>query len=71
MVWCVIACNTRSPLVLIRGTMTALWYVYDILQRHVLPLLKRLPGAIFQQDNARSHTARMSQDCLRIATTLP
>ncbi|GFX02641.1 transposable element Tcb1 transposase [Trichonephila clavipes] len=30
-----------------------------------------LPGAIFQQDNARPHKARMSQDCLRTVTTLP
>ncbi|GFV97756.1 hypothetical protein TNCV_2313411 [Trichonephila clavipes] len=30
-----------------------------------------LPGAIFQQDSAQPHTARMSQDCLRHITTLP
>ncbi|GFV67644.1 transposable element Tcb2 transposase [Trichonephila clavipes] len=51
--------------------MTAQWYAHDILQLHVLPLLQRLPGAIFQQDNARPHTARVSQDCLRTVTTLP
>ncbi|GFU09965.1 transposable element Tcb1 transposase [Trichonephila clavipes] len=45
--------NTRSPLVLIRGTMTAQRYVHDILQPRVLPLMLRLPGAIFQQDNAQ------------------
>ncbi|GFW48215.1 transposable element Tcb1 transposase [Trichonephila clavipes] len=32
MVWCAIAYNTRLPLVLIRGTMTAQRYVNDILQ---------------------------------------
>ncbi|GFV33540.1 uncharacterized protein TNCV_4566551 [Trichonephila clavipes] len=52
MVWGVIAYNKRSPLVLISGTMTAQWYVHDILQPHVLSLMQRLPGAIFQQDNA-------------------
>ncbi|GFT86689.1 l-Fucosyltransferase [Trichonephila clavipes] len=46
-------------------------YVHDILQPHVLPLIRRLPRAIFQQDNARPHTARVSQDCLRTVTTLP
>ncbi|GFT17983.1 transposable element Tcb2 transposase [Trichonephila clavipes] len=71
MVWGVIAYNTRSPLVLIRSTMTAQRYVHDILQPHVLPLFQRLPGAIFQQDNARPHTARVSQDCLRTVTALP
>ncbi|GFS55940.1 transposable element Tcb2 transposase [Trichonephila clavipes] len=71
MLWGVIAYNTRSPLVLIRGAMTAQRYVHDILQPHVLSLMQRLPGAIFQQDNARPHTARLSQDCPFTATTLP
>ncbi|GFT87741.1 uncharacterized protein TNCV_4000931 [Trichonephila clavipes] len=35
--------------------MTAQWYVHDILQPHVLPLMQQLPGASFQQDNARPH----------------
>ncbi|GFX09581.1 transposable element Tcb2 transposase [Trichonephila clavipes] len=52
MVWGVIAYNTRSPLVLIRGTMTAQRNVYDILQQHALSLMQRLPRVIFQQDNA-------------------
>ncbi|GFY17698.1 transposable element Tcb2 transposase [Trichonephila clavipes] len=52
MVWGAIGYNTRSPLVFIRGTITAQRYVHDILQPHVLPLMQRLPGAIFQQDNA-------------------
>ncbi|GFU23493.1 transposable element Tcb2 transposase [Trichonephila clavipes] len=47
MVWDAIAYNTRSPLVLIRGTMTAYRYVHGILLPHVLPLMQRLPGAIF------------------------
>ncbi|GFU98893.1 transposable element Tcb1 transposase [Trichonephila clavipes] len=51
--------------------MTAQWYVHDILQPHVLPLMQRLPGAIFQQANARPHAARVSQDCFRTMTTLP
>ncbi|GFV77702.1 transposable element Tcb2 transposase [Trichonephila clavipes] len=55
MVWGIIVYNTRSPLVLIRGNMTAQWYVNDILQPHVLPLMQRLPRAIFQQDNAQPH----------------
>ncbi|GFT15072.1 transposable element Tcb1 transposase [Trichonephila clavipes] len=33
--------------------------------------MQRLPGAIFQQDNAWPHTARLSQDSLRTVTTLP
>ncbi|GFW71585.1 transposable element Tcb1 transposase [Trichonephila clavipes] len=33
--------------------------------------MQRLPGAIFQRDNARPHTARVSQDCFCTVTTLP
>ncbi|GFT63473.1 transposable element Tcb2 transposase [Trichonephila clavipes] len=51
--------------------MTAQRYVHDILQPYVLPLLLRLPGAIFQQNNSWSHTTRVSQVCLRTVTTLP
>ncbi|GFV37899.1 uncharacterized protein TNCV_2663121 [Trichonephila clavipes] len=51
--------------------MTAQRYVLDILHPHVLPLMQRLPGAIFQHDNARPHTTKVSQDCLRTVTTLP
>ncbi|GFV95302.1 transposable element Tcb2 transposase [Trichonephila clavipes] len=73
MVWGATAYNTRSlsSLVLTRGTMTAQRYVYDILQPHVLPLMQQLLGAISQQENARPHTARVSQDSLRTLTTLP
>ncbi|GFX97076.1 transposable element Tcb2 transposase [Trichonephila clavipes] len=67
----VTAYNTRSPVVLIRGTMTAQRYVHDILQPHVFPLMQRLPGVIFQQDNAQPHTARVSQDSLCTLITLP
>ncbi|GFX20864.1 transposable element Tcb2 transposase [Trichonephila clavipes] len=71
MVWGVITYNTRSPLVLIRGPMTVQRHVHNILQPYVLPIMQRLSGAVFQQDKARPHTARVSQDCLRTVTTLP
>ncbi|GFX21725.1 transposable element Tcb1 transposase [Trichonephila clavipes] len=50
---------------------TAQQYVHDILQPHVLPLMQWLPGAIFQQDITRPHTASVSQDSLCTVTTLP
>ncbi|GFX96908.1 transposable element Tcb2 transposase [Trichonephila clavipes] len=71
LVWGAIPYNTLSPLVLIRGTMTAQRYVQDILQPHVFSLMQRLPEAIFQQNNTRSHTASVSQDCLHTVTTHP
>ncbi|GFS86685.1 transposable element Tcb2 transposase [Trichonephila clavipes] len=46
-------CLQYMVTVLIHGPMTDKWYVLDILQPHVLPLMQRLAGAIFQQDNAR------------------
>ncbi|GFW16169.1 transposable element Tcb2 transposase [Trichonephila clavipes] len=66
--------GTRSSLVTSLDSISTVMtqqYVRDILQPPVLPLIQRLPGAIFQQDNARPHTARISQDCLRTVTTLP
>ncbi|GFV11054.1 transposable element Tcb2 transposase [Trichonephila clavipes] len=66
-----IAYDTRSPLTLIHGTMTSQRYVRDILQPHVLPLMTGLSGAIFQQNNARPHTARISQDFLHYISNFP
>ncbi|GFV99769.1 transposable element Tcb1 transposase [Trichonephila clavipes] len=73
MQWSGIAYSARSSLVLIRGTMRDKRYVHDILlvvccvATHAMAL----PGVIFQQDNDRPHTARVSQDCLPTVTTLP
>ncbi|GFT27186.1 DDE_3 domain-containing protein [Trichonephila clavipes] len=53
------------------GTLTGQRYVDDILRRRVGSFLNGLPGAIFQQDNARPHTARVAQDFLRHFQTLP
>ncbi|GFV27039.1 transposable element Tcb2 transposase [Trichonephila clavipes] len=66
-----IACNTRSSLVLIRDTMAAQRYVHDIMPPNVLQLMQRLPGAIFQQYKVQTHTAKVSQDCLRTVSTFP
>ncbi|GFU00079.1 transposable element Tcb2 transposase [Trichonephila clavipes] len=60
----------RHPVVM-RGTLTGQRYVNDILRPHVGPFLNGLPGAMFQQDNARPHTARVAQDFLRHFQTLP
>ncbi|GFU13020.1 DDE_3 domain-containing protein [Trichonephila clavipes] len=54
-----------------RGTLTVERYIDDILRPHVGPFLNGLPGAIFQQGNARPHTARVAQDFLRHFQTLP
>ncbi|GFX88388.1 DDE_3 domain-containing protein [Trichonephila clavipes] len=71
MVWGVIAYDSRSTLIVRHGTLTGQRYVDDILRPRVGPFLNGLPGAIFQQDNARPHTARVAQDFLRHFQTLP
>ncbi|GFS74984.1 transposable element Tcb2 transposase [Trichonephila clavipes] len=71
MVWEAIAYDCRSTLIMMRGTLTGQRYVDDILRPHVGPFLNGLPGAIFQQDNARPHTATVAQDFLSDFQTLP
>ncbi|GFW11897.1 transposable element Tcb1 transposase [Trichonephila clavipes] len=70
-VWGAISRDTRSSLVVLQGTLTARRYVDDILTPIVLPMLSSRPGAIYQQDNARPHTARLSQQCLQGYDVLP
>ncbi|GFX58958.1 uncharacterized protein TNCV_806621 [Trichonephila clavipes] len=64
--WCnglgAIAYDSRSTLIVIGGTLKGQRYVDDILRPHVGPFLNGLPGAIFQQDNARPHTVRVAKD---------
>ncbi|GFW77126.1 DDE_3 domain-containing protein [Trichonephila clavipes] len=65
-----IAYDSRSTLIVMHGTLTNQRHVDDICRPHVGHFLYGLPGAIFQQDNARPHTARVAQDFLRHFQTL-
>ncbi|GFW28701.1 transposable element Tcb1 transposase [Trichonephila clavipes] len=71
MVWGALAYESRTTLIMMRGTLTGQRYVDDILRPHVGPFLNGFSGAIFQQDNARPHSARVAQDILRHFQTLP
>ncbi|UYV82869.1 hypothetical protein LAZ67_22001161 [Cordylochernes scorpioides] len=71
MVWGAIAYDSRSPLLRIQGTMTAQRYVDDVLRPVTLPYLQGVPNALNQQDNARPHTARISQQALQDVQMLP
>ncbi|UYV66350.1 K02A2.6-like, partial [Cordylochernes scorpioides] len=53
------------------GTMTAQRYVDDVLRPMTLPYLQGVPNALYQQDNARPHTARISQQALQDVQMLP
>ncbi|UYV76157.1 hypothetical protein LAZ67_13002901 [Cordylochernes scorpioides] len=71
MVWGAIAYDSRSPLLRIQGTMTAQRYVDDVLRPVTLHYLQGVPNALYQQDNARPHTARISQQALQDVQMLP
>ncbi|UYV66550.1 Transposase [Cordylochernes scorpioides] len=71
MVWGAFAYDSRSPLFRIQGTMTAQRYVDDVLRPVTLPYLQGVPNALYQQDNARPHTARISQQALQDVQMLP
>ncbi|UYV78732.1 hypothetical protein LAZ67_16002585 [Cordylochernes scorpioides] len=71
MVWGAIAYDSRSPLLRIQGTMTAQRYVDDVLRPVTLPYLQGGPNALYQQDNARPHTAQISQQALQDVQILP
>ncbi|GFT25231.1 transposable element Tc1 transposase [Trichonephila clavipes] len=58
MVWGVIAYHGRSQLLRIVGILNSTRYINEVLQPQAIPFLQGLPGAVFQQDNARSHVAK-------------
>ena len=58
MVWAEDGCTARISLVRIDGNLNADWYNSDILRQVLVPYLRGLTKAIFQEDNARSLVAR-------------
>lgn len=66
MVWAGISGNSRTPLVIINGNLTAARYVNQVLESTYLPFRNDHPEVhILQQDNARPHTARVTMDYLQ------
>ena len=63
MVWGAISYTRKSELVLVQGNLTANRYIDQILRPHVLHLVDP-QRQLFQQDNARPHTARATADYL-------
>ncbi|GFW40244.1 transposable element Tc3 transposase [Trichonephila clavipes] len=61
MVWGGIGYHSRTSLVCIGGTLNSQRYNPEVLEPVVLPYLQCLATAIFQQDNARPHVARIVQ----------
>lgn len=64
MVWAGICHRGQTELVTIAGNLNAVRYCDEIVVPVVVPFLLR-HARLFQQDNARPHTARHTQDVLR------
>ncbi|GFU05205.1 transposable element Tcb1 transposase [Trichonephila clavipes] len=61
MVWGGIGYHSRTSLVRIFGTLNSQRYISEVLEPVVLPYLQGLATAIFEQDDARLHLARIVQ----------
>ena len=65
MVWAGINNNRKTNSVIINGNVNAQRYRDEILAPVVIPYVIANPNAIFQQDNARPHTARLTTQYLQ------
>ncbi|GFW41109.1 uncharacterized protein TNCV_415181 [Trichonephila clavipes] len=59
MVWSGIGYHSRTPLVHITGTLSSQRYISEVLEPVILPYLQDFATAIFEQDNAQPHVARI------------
>lgn len=53
--WGAIAFHARFHLLRIAGRMTSRQFITNVLAAKLLPFLQTIPGAVFQQDNARPY----------------
>ena len=68
MVWGAFSLHHRTPLYHIVGNLTGVRYRDEILAPFVVPTMQRIgPLAIFQDDNARPHRARVAVEFLQQA----
>lgn len=65
MVWGGIMGGRKTRLIVVRGNMNAARYINEILTPEVIPFLRRHGPGIFQQDNARPHTAIVTRNHLQ------
>ena len=59
MMWAAISYTGRTNSVHVQGNLTAQRYIDAILQPHVVPVMANA-NAVYQHDNARPHTARLT-----------
>lgn len=60
MIWGGITFNSKTPLHVVQGNLTADQYITQIIDPYVLPFLNAVPRTMFMQDGARPHTARIT-----------
>ena len=66
MVWGGISWRYRTPLVVIEGNLTSRRYIDEVLKPVVVPFLQNHADVtLYQQDNGRPHSARLTTDFLR------
>ena len=66
MIWAGISMNGKTRPVVVNGNLNSIRYRDEILAPVVIPYLQNLgPNAIFQDENARSHRARIVNDFLQ------
>ncbi|GFS52863.1 translation factor GUF1 homolog, mitochondrial [Trichonephila clavipes] len=71
MIWAAISYDSRTTLVVIPITLTANLYVSLVIQPIVLPFINSIQGKVFQQNNARPHSAVVTQRALQSVDMLP
>ncbi|GFU23342.1 transposable element Tc1 transposase [Trichonephila clavipes] len=62
MVWDAISYHGRSNFLRTESNFNSNKYGREVLQPEVVPFLEGIPGAIFHQDNARAHVAKIVRD---------
>ena len=61
MMWATISNDRKTDLVHVSGILTPVRYIDEILQPHHMHIIDR-HRKLFQQDNARPHTARVTMN---------
>lgn len=65
MIWGGICKHGRTDIVVVRGILTSVRYCEEVINPVVVPFLRQRNGMLLQQDNARPHSARHTQETLR------
>ena len=64
MVWGGISYTSRSHLMFLQGKVNNTRYIAQVVNPVLLPFIRHEGDVLFQQDNARPHTAAMTQRAL-------